>query len=91
MADWIPMFTLPNITLTAPIETDGVALVSTADPRIGEIASPGFPDLHRQLQNRVWPLAGSELCLGPQGRATLFEVSKLWQPSGTACRCLSSP
>jgi hypothetical protein len=44
MADWIPMFTLPNITLTAPIETDGVALVSTADPRIGEIASthPAF-------------------------------------------------
>src|ERR1700727_898109 len=74
MADWIPMFTLPNITLTAPIETDGVALVSTADPRIGDnrLHPPGLPDLHRQLQNRVWPLAGSELCLGPQGRATSF-------------------
>jgi hypothetical protein len=44
MADWIPMFTLPNITLTAPIETDGVALASTADRRIGVIASthPAF-------------------------------------------------
>jgi hypothetical protein len=44
MADWIPMFTLPNITLTQPIETDGVALVSTADPRLAEIslAHPAF-------------------------------------------------
>src|SRR5258708_31116384 len=44
MTDWIPMFTLPNITLTEPIETDGVALVSTADPRLAEIAAshPAF-------------------------------------------------
>jgi hypothetical protein len=44
MADWIPMFTLPNITLTEPIETDGVALVSTADPRLAEIVAshPAF-------------------------------------------------
>jgi hypothetical protein len=33
------MFTLPNITLNQPIETEGVVLVSTADPRIGEITS----------------------------------------------------
>ena len=44
MTDWIPMFTLPNITLTQPIETHGVALVSTADPRLAEIslAHPAF-------------------------------------------------
>jgi len=44
MADWIPMFTLPNITLTEPIETEGVALVSTGDERIAEIISehPAF-------------------------------------------------
>jgi hypothetical protein len=44
MADWIPMFTLPNITLTEPIETDWVAFVSTADQRLAEIASahPAF-------------------------------------------------
>jgi hypothetical protein len=44
MTDWIPMFTLPNITLTEPIETEGVVLVSTADPRLLEIASthPAF-------------------------------------------------
>lgn len=38
------MFTLPNITLNEPVETEGVALVSTADPRIAEIASayPSF-------------------------------------------------
>lgn len=44
MPEWIPMFTLPNITLTQPIETDSVALVSTSDPRVIEIASthPAF-------------------------------------------------
>jgi len=44
VTDWIPMFTLPNINLTEPIETEGVALVSTADPRLAEIASahPAF-------------------------------------------------
>ena len=44
MPEWIPMFTLPNITLTEPIETDSVALISTADPRVIEIASthPAF-------------------------------------------------
>jgi hypothetical protein len=44
MAEWIPMFTLPNITVTQAIETDGVALVSTADPRLAEIfsAPPAF-------------------------------------------------
>src|SRR5258706_6214650 len=44
MPDWIPMFTLPNITLAEPIETEGAALVSTADPRLGEIseAHPSF-------------------------------------------------
>jgi hypothetical protein len=44
MTDWIPMFTLPNITLTQPIETHGVALASTADPRLAEIslAHPAF-------------------------------------------------
>jgi hypothetical protein len=49
MADWIPMFTLPNITLIEPIETDGVALVSTADPRLAEIvaAHPAISDLHQ--------------------------------------------
>lgn len=38
------MFTLPNITVTQAIETDGVALVSTADPRLAEIfsAHPAF-------------------------------------------------
>ena len=38
------MFTLPNITLTESIETEEVALVSTADPRVNEIASahPAF-------------------------------------------------
>jgi hypothetical protein len=38
------MFTLPNITLTQAIETDGVALVSTAEPRLAEIfsAHPAF-------------------------------------------------
>ncbi|WP_316169415.1 hypothetical protein [Bradyrhizobium sp. SZCCHNRI1058] len=44
MADWTPMFTLPNITLTDPIETQDVALVSTADARLSEICSayPAF-------------------------------------------------
>jgi len=38
------MFTLPNITLIESIETEEVALVSTADPRGNEIASahPAF-------------------------------------------------
>lgn len=38
MADWIPMFTLPNITLTEAVATEGVALVSTSDPRLAEIS-----------------------------------------------------
>jgi hypothetical protein len=37
MPPWIPMFTLPNITMTESIESDGIALVSTADPRLVEI------------------------------------------------------
>jgi hypothetical protein len=32
MPEWIPTFTLPNITLTETIESEGIALVSTADP-----------------------------------------------------------
>lgn len=45
MDEWIPMFTLPNITVTQPIETDGVALVSTSDKRIAQINSD-----HRAFQ-----------------------------------------
>jgi hypothetical protein len=44
MADWTPMFTLPNVTLSLPIETSGVALVSTSDSRLAEIfdSHPAF-------------------------------------------------
>jgi hypothetical protein len=44
MPEWIPTFTLPNITLTETIESQGIALVSTADPRLAEICNsyPAF-------------------------------------------------
>src|SRR5260370_41716978 len=34
MADWKPMFALPNILVQEPIEVDGFALVPAADERI---------------------------------------------------------
>jgi hypothetical protein len=43
MPPWIPMFTLPNITLTETIESEGIALVSTADPRLAEISEAHRP------------------------------------------------
>jgi hypothetical protein len=44
MPPWIPMFTLPNITMTESIESEGIALVSTVDPRLAEVceAYPAF-------------------------------------------------
>lgn len=38
MADWIPVFTLPNVLTKEPIEVEHVALVSPDDPRCVEIA-----------------------------------------------------
>jgi hypothetical protein len=34
MANWVPMFAMPNVQVQEPIETDGMALVSMFDPRI---------------------------------------------------------
>jgi hypothetical protein len=34
MAEWIPMFAMPNVQVQDPIEVDGMAIVSCFDPRI---------------------------------------------------------
>src|SRR5713226_2222539 len=48
MPPWIPMFTLPNITLTESIESEGIALVSTADPRLAEVCE-AYPAFHKYV------------------------------------------
>jgi hypothetical protein len=44
MADWIPIFVLPNILFKDPVENEYVAVVSPDDPRCAQIAreQPNF-------------------------------------------------
>jgi hypothetical protein len=37
MADWIPMFAMPNVKVQDPIEVDGIAIASPFDKRIVEL------------------------------------------------------
>ncbi len=46
MPHWIPMFTLPNITMTESIESESIALVSTSDPRLAELCD-AYPQFKR--------------------------------------------
>jgi hypothetical protein len=38
MADWVPMFALPNVRLSEPIEIEHLAIVHAADPRVQALA-----------------------------------------------------
>src|SRR5690349_9750668 len=37
MAEWIPMFAMPNVKVQDPVEVDGIAIVSPFDQRIVEL------------------------------------------------------
>jgi hypothetical protein len=91
MPDWIPMFTLPNITLAEPIETEGAALVSTADPRLGEI-SEAHPSFRTYVDSFKTEFDRS-LALYSFARTLPLpsEVVTPWRLFATAFRCLSSP
>ena len=89
MTNWIPMFTLPNITLTEPIETEGVALVSTADPRLLEIASthPAFQTYSDSFKTEFGRSLAPSLYLLTRTRFQRFAVWKLSRHFVTASQC----
>ncbi len=70
MPEWIPMFTLPNITMSDSIESDGIALVATNDSRLAAIsdAHPAFRKYVARLKTEFGQSVAPSFILAHKGR-----------------------